>query len=177
MTEDPFANNREGVSVTLKAGTDFDAPWLVCHGSVIDVYAQVVKAMGWEDRDDLAELTLAGLMVNAANELHGLYNAAKGLDATVTSNKRGRGGRPRSNPKAWQNSDGDEAPAEQKSESKEKTPKDIALEQIAACESTTALKRWWAEDAQGANIFAAEEEVRAAWKARGSELKAREEAK
>lgn len=50
----PAAPNREFLTVTLKAGTGFDAPWLVFHTSSVP---EALEALQHSDLDELMDLT------------------------------------------------------------------------------------------------------------------------
>lgn len=77
-----MSDDNNGITVTLKAGTGFEAPWIVIHASdVRDAISQI-------DTGDFA--TLAERTVSAAEFFRGAHNVKKGLSAqpAETSNRQ-----------------------------------------------------------------------------------------
>lgn len=144
----------EGVSVTIKFGSDKDAPWVVFHGTMQQVRAQIIASFAYDDTAN--EWTDAELVTQATKTAAGLMVATSGLGGTPISGGR-RGGS-----SAF-------AAAREKTESAppaEPEPELTLAQRIEACESVPDLQALWVENAAAIQS----EGLVDAWKARGKAL-------
>lgn len=168
MTEiDPSGTG--DIRATIKYGDGYQAPWLTFGGSNANEVRQNIIEAYQLDRNEVDAMSLHELVIEAATIAQAAAAAVDGLGAKPT----GRGGGKVLNKgggNAWDKARGGEAKAE--NAEPEKSPEELEVErltaEIAATKDVGALKRLWAENQA---VFKANEELMAAWKARGKSLK------
>lgn len=145
-----------GITVTVKYGTGYDQPWVVFHGLVEEVRDDIVSFFGIQ-RENVVNLTLSDLVVNATSAAHGVGALASSLGATVIESRPHDPQVPADD--AWVQASSS-APAE-------KEPAGQALlDRIGQAPDVPALQRLWVEN----QAAFADPAVMDAWKARGRAL-------
>ena len=155
-------------TLTLKAGKDFDVPWLVFYGNPAAQRRQMLEAFGAEDQPDLSLVELAAKF---AVDFQAVYTLAKS-GATQTSPGRPTGRR-KSAP-----AEGEEKPLSYGTRSEPEAPQDEApqdeapqnplLAEIEAASDPTELRRVWASNQ---DAFRTDKEIQAAYKAKSASFK------
>jgi hypothetical protein len=142
----------EGVSVTIKFGTDKDAPWVVFHGTMPQVRKQIIESFAFGE--DGAEWTDAELVTQATKAAGGLMAATSGLGGTPVS-RRSSGAYAA-------------ARAQQTAPPAEPEPELTLAQKIEACASVPDLQALWVENSAAIQS----EGLVDAWKAKGKALTA-----
>lgn len=148
------------VTLTIKHGRDYDAPWVVFKGDPEDVGVAVADWFGIDDMESWSTLTKHELSVNASQLAKGVGAAAAGLGATVISDKS----QPeKSNPWKFDEDEG-EAPAQPQADQEE-----IRLLNLIADATSVAdlQKNVWVKNRAGFDQYPS---VQTAYKKRGKEL-------
>lgn len=70
------------VTVTMKAGGGYDAPWMVVRGSVASVERALEDAFGWQNWDH-EKVPLSDAVLSLAKALNGKWNVVDQLKARV----------------------------------------------------------------------------------------------
>jgi len=70
-------------NVTIKFGGKFEDPWLVVYGNPATIKEQILEAFDWDDQEELRNLNLAELIVEANTFAQGAWTAAKKLGGSV----------------------------------------------------------------------------------------------
>jgi hypothetical protein len=153
------------ISVTLKQdevrGRDFSSPgtWIVFHGSPAEVRSQITETFGIADEGSLADLISA-----ATSEFKATGNVSTGLGGRVIGNGSKQTG-PTGSGSAWDRAAGNgaEAPAEPEVDPNVTR----VLAEIEAVTDVPALQQVYARNKA---VFDANEDVLAAYKAKGKSL-------
>jgi hypothetical protein len=157
-------SNGRGISVTVKYGAGYEAPWAVFHGSAAEVRADVIDYFGIAAAD-VAGLSLSDLVVNAGREARGIATVAQGLDATVVASPQAptapaaQSAATAADP--WTEASAAPAPAEP-----EPPAEHPLITRIKNAPDVPTLQRIWAADRDAFS----DPEIMQAWKTRGREL-------
>lgn len=151
-----------GITVTIKYGKGYEQSWVVFHGLAEEIRDDIVSFFGMQ-RENVVNLTLSELVVNATSVAHGLGNLAAGLSATVVESRS-------MEPAAHMASAASVATSDAWAQAATTTPESPAapslFDDISRAPDVPALQRFWAEN----QAAFADPAVMDAWKARGREL-------
>lgn len=140
MTESPFADQGDAMTVTLKYGKDFGDPWLVIRGGTAEeTKRRVAEAVGLEGSDNL---TLAEVIVNAKGIVQAANTVATKLGGTAIPRSSAKAEEPQQAP-AEAPAQEEEAPslAEQiEALSNKRAGQQLYLSNRAAIDADPALK-------------------------------------
>jgi hypothetical protein len=84
MTADSNSNpwtSPAEVTVTMKAGGGYAAPWIVFKGSTASVYDSITETFGW--RPEVGKFTLAEVVSAVASEFQGIWSAVDVLEGKL----------------------------------------------------------------------------------------------
>lgn len=170
-----------GVSVTLKGGRDFDAPWIVFSGTVDSIREDIISAFGFNAKDDdgnevsnAPDLDLHDLAVEAARAFTAQYGAAQTLGGKPVGRGRSGGNRRSTSSSsqgsesgsAWDQAAAEQQPAAEAAPEEPQGPDLPAL--IEGCASVADLKNLWADHT---DALQGDADLLAKWKARGRALR------
>lgn len=162
-----------GITVTIKYGKDHGVPWAVFKGASTDVVRADILSYFGISPENVRELTLSEIVVNASQLAQGVGNAAAILGAVaIPPDTRGPGATsaPSSSGNPWAGLDDSEEFDKRKKETDKylstEHPHRSVLDAMAAAQDIPALQRVWATN-QAAFV---NDEVTAAYKQRGKEL-------
>jgi hypothetical protein len=149
------------VTVTVKAGSGYDVPWIVFNGAPEDIKQQIILTFGFGAHEAL-ELTLAELVVQATLSFQSQFVVARDLGGKVLGHERLDEGQAATAAETRQQI------AESVASPDEATPlDDPLLAEIAEAESKDELTNIWKRN-QAA--FKARADIRQAVAARRAEL-------
>lgn len=143
-----------GVTVTLKAGKGYEAPWLVFRGSIAQVRSDVIAAFGFAEQ--AFEQTLAELTVTAGEHLRGTRAVAATMGGVIAPDAAGgppwdaakeaevmaaapKGDDPWTTAEQQGSTPAQAAPAPE-------APSDPLLAEIDKAESLDAIQRLWSRE-------------------------------
>lgn len=144
-----MATGGQPVSVSITCGQEATDPQISLCGVERDVHGSIASAFGF-DRNSVSSLSLYELAVEAGQLARSATVVLKGLGGHVV---------PQAEPGTL--------PSRSTPEPAVGGESDPLLTQIAACTTTDALRRLWAEN----QAAFSDQAVMDAWKARGRELK------
>lgn len=159
MSDDVWdGSSRRSMSVTVKYGKGFEAPWAVFHGSPDEVREDICKFFDL----DADGLTGHALLTNAVSLAQGSLTVVKGIGATYrkTADK--------TNVVEADATDDPWAEAETAEGGDKPDPLAEHYTAVASIDNVDSLKRYWAEHQEEFKNA----ELLAAWKSRGKELAA-----
>lgn len=160
------------MKITIKYGKGYEDSWVVFEGSTEQVRGEIIDYFGM-DPNGLVGLSLSSIVVNATNIAHGKGLVASRLGATVIEEgPTEEPAKPTEDPWAAASSAQSGGPwagsASVTSSTNEKVDDTTAwaLGEIEKKTSIQELKKFWAEN----QALFSNEEIMAAWKARGKAL-------
>lgn len=129
-------------TVTLKAGTGFDSPWLVVYGNPSAQRRQLLEAFAIEDDP---ELSLVELSAKLAVDFQAIYALAKGGGTQQTGGRKVSSTRSKSSTATADSATSAEAAPEEPAAVESEGEQHPALAKIAAATTPLELKAVWAK--------------------------------
>lgn len=155
ITSDPKGR---GITVTIKYGKGYEESWVVFHGLAAEIREDIVDYFGLP-RENVVNLTLSDLVVNATGVAHGVGNIAATLGGTVIASvEREPAPATPAGSDAWERAASQPAP--------EPPAVNPLLALIEQAPDVRSLERLWLENQ---DAFA-DPAIMTAWKGRGRAL-------
>lgn len=149
-----------GITVTIKYGKGYEQTWAVFHGLPDEVREDIVSFFGMQG-ENVVNLTLSDVVVNATSIAHGVGTIAATFGATVIASETRK-----PEPAAVDTGSDAWAQASAPRQADETPAANPVLASIAQAPDVPALQRIWAEN----QAAFADPAVMDAWKARGRAL-------
>lgn len=175
VTAPATAPTAESMSVTIKYGKGYEETWVVFHGNIWQIRADLIAYFG-VDVNYGSGLTLNELVVAATNVAHGTGNVAAILGGTPISVTESLTGEP-TGKAAWdavEHKDGKLPYGGSTSDADVQgaDPSAELIQQLQTAASVEALKKLWVDN----QASFSDKDVKAAYSIRGKSLKAAEKA-